>query len=378
MARRLVLHVGAMKSGTSFVQHVLTTNAERLRDHGVLWPGRTWWDQVGAVLELIEHGSEGQEPFADDGPWRRLVDEVHAWDGDAVVSMEFLGPRNADKIRLVLDAFGDTDVRVVVTARDLPRQLPAMWQESVQNGGQHSWPEYVEAVRAFPKQVSKPGRSFWRQQGVAETVRRWTEAVGRDRFTLVTVPPPGSPPGELWDRFTEATGLPAGVCEVEGPRNASIGTASAMVLRDLNRRLGDRLTRHEYDVVVKYGLAKTALSGRDEPKVGFDEAWLRERAQRQVRRLRDLDPHVVGDLADLEPRPVPGVAFADLDVAGRLDAATDGLAHLVDLACSQRRDIKELRRDVKALRRKVRRRDAELARLRGAAGPGPLAAGTED
>ena len=34
MAERVLLHVGLMKSGTSFLQEVLRTNQEALREHG--------------------------------------------------------------------------------------------------------------------------------------------------------------------------------------------------------------------------------------------------------------------------------------------------------------------------------------------------------
>ena len=40
MSRRLVLHVGAMKSGTSFIQSRLFANKRMLRDdRGILVPG---------------------------------------------------------------------------------------------------------------------------------------------------------------------------------------------------------------------------------------------------------------------------------------------------------------------------------------------------
>ena len=134
MARRLVLHIGAMKSGTSFIQNVLSAHKDSLAaDHDVLWPGKRWRQQVSAVQDLIERGGPGQEPMADDGPWNRIAAEVNDWSGDAIISMEFIGPREGRKIHQILDSFPDTDVQVVMTARDLARSIPAMWQESVQN-----------------------------------------------------------------------------------------------------------------------------------------------------------------------------------------------------------------------------------------------------
>src|SRR5919205_38869 len=98
MARRVVLHVGLMKSGTSFIQQVLRTNRKTLRKRGVLFPS-PWSTQVKGVKDVIAHGSRGQEPLADDGPWRTLARTCDAWDETVVISMEFLAPRKLDKAR---------------------------------------------------------------------------------------------------------------------------------------------------------------------------------------------------------------------------------------------------------------------------------------
>ena len=98
MAERLVLHIGSMKSGTSFIQNVLGDNKDRLAEQGVLFPGPRWKFQVNAVQHLIGHGGPEQEPIDPAGPWQSVVDEVNAWPGTAVISMEFLGPRNPEKI----------------------------------------------------------------------------------------------------------------------------------------------------------------------------------------------------------------------------------------------------------------------------------------
>ena len=48
VAERVVLHIGAMKSGTSFIQNVLGHNKARLQDAGVLFACERWLRQVAA------------------------------------------------------------------------------------------------------------------------------------------------------------------------------------------------------------------------------------------------------------------------------------------------------------------------------------------
>ena len=51
--RRIFLHIGAMKTGTTYIQTVLSENRERLIEEGVLFPGERWRSQVRAVEDVL-------------------------------------------------------------------------------------------------------------------------------------------------------------------------------------------------------------------------------------------------------------------------------------------------------------------------------------
>ncbi len=333
VAKRVVLHIGAMKSGTSFIQNVLHMNRERLSEHGILFACERWRQQVLAVRELSERGGQGQQPITPDGPWQHLVDVVDEWPETAVVSMEFLAPRQRPKIEIIKEAFADSDIQVVLTARDLARNLPAMWTESTQNRGVRTWDEFLDAVRS-PDKGQRPGRWFWKHQAISEIASRWVDAVGRDHFTLITVPPRGAPPGVLWERFAEVAGIPDGLCDTENVRsNPGIDAASAMVLRALNERLAEDgdFTPRDYERFVKGVLAKQGLvkRGRESVPLGVDERWVRRRSKDELDKLSKLDLRVVGAIEELEAKPVPGVHTRDVSVEQQLEAALDGLTYIV-------------------------------------------------
>lgn len=344
MAQRLVLHIGSMKSGTSFVQNVLAANKERLAERGVLFPGGRWRDQVSAVKDLI--GYAGPEtPLADNGPWRTLAAEVHAWPGTAVISMEFLGPRTPAQIAEILRTYPDTRVEAVMSCRDLARNTTAMWLESVQNASSTGWADFLEAVRTDDR--SEPaGRTFWRHQDLPAIARRWSKGLGKDRFTVLTVPQRGAAPDLLWRRFAEVLDVEADGVDLDVLANPSIGLATAQVLRALNERIVvDGKTPPRYDRLVKHVLAKRGLVHRHgvEPRLGLDEAWVIERGLEQVGKLRSAGYRVVGDLDDLTPRPVAGVHADAVSERDQLDAALDGLAHVVQQwgKATRRADRKE-------------------------------------
>ena len=325
MAQRVVLHIGLMKSGTTYLQRLFEGNRDRLAERGVLFPGRTWGAQVRGVSEVMQRKRVVSAPPA--GSWRALVDELETWSGTGVISMEYLGPAAPRRIAAVVSSFPSASLDVVVTARDLGRGISAMWQETVKNGRSQSFDSYVEDVAAR----RDLGRRFWREQDVVAIVDRWGAAVGSDRIALVTVPPPGAPSRELGRRFASVVGLDHAGLEEPGPANESLGAPSAEVLRLLNARLDD-MAFGMYVRHVKQQLAKSVMARLrvDEPSLGFDPPpWLRERSRAMVDAVGASGIRVVGDLADLEPVRVPGVRADEVPVEDKLGAAVAAIEGLV-------------------------------------------------
>jgi hypothetical protein len=335
MADRVVLHVGAMKSGTSYLQSRLFASKEQLAAQGVCVPGRTWNDQVTGVLDVLGRRPDGGAG----GGWSALLDEVGAEPGTAVVSMEFLGPVSPEKIDTVVASLRPARVSVVLTARDLNRSLAAMWQETVQNGRWWTWHDYLDgAQRARPRPARRPedvteaGRTFWRQQNTVRLARQWSAAEGVDDFTLVTLPPPDGPADVLAERFATVVGFDAATLQ-PGPRaNTSVDAAAAEVLRRTNGLLAAQGLEFPRGAVLrKRRLAKSVLASRVRPdlRIGLPVApWVAEHAVAMVTALQDLGVDHVGEWSDLDPVAVPGIDPAGVSDADVLEAAEQGLEGL--------------------------------------------------
>lgn len=329
------LHIGTPKSGTSYLQDLLGRNRDRLADVGVLWP--TWDVQISAVRDLVGlYPRDAQNP-AVAGAWDRLCGELLAWDGHAaVLSMEWLVHALPQHVERVVRDLAPHEVRVVVTARDLARCVPAQWQEQVQNGAVWTWEEYLDAVTADQAWEHAAGRQFWTDHDLGLMLRSWSSAVPVERTTVVTVPHRGSHPEVLWQRFAGALGLDPAAYDTEvPPRNASLGVASAEVVRRVNVLTREQGLDWAYgDPVVKRILSKRTL-GRREHGEGAPRLppARREWADRESRRLiadvRASGVGVAGSLDDLLPEDssVADVPAPSAEVM--LDAALDGLTGLV-------------------------------------------------
>ena len=144
----IYLHIGAMKTGTTFVQQKLIANRDSLDRAGVLFPGPRWSQQVRAVQEAVRlDRSDPRIREEARGAWQAMADEMLGHRGTSILSMEFLSFARPRQARRVIESLAGADVDVVLTVRDISAIIPAQWQTSVHNGSQVAWPDYLRGVR---------------------------------------------------------------------------------------------------------------------------------------------------------------------------------------------------------------------------------------
>lgn len=361
MSRNVFLHVGLPKSGTSYLQKTLTANKDELAQAGLLFPGAAWVDQVRAVQDVRGLPLAPPKRRRVAGSWRRLADEVAAWPGDAIVSMEWLGPASGEQVRRIVDDLAPARARVVFTARDIARTVPAAWQEFMQNREEWSWPEFLDSVVADDAPAGSPGARFWTQQDLATLLRGWTDVVPAEDVHVVTVPPPGADPDLLWQRLCEVLGTPYPKVRSGSGSNTSLGMESAELMRRLNRRAHeDGLPTALYLTALKHGLAKGVLAqrAREESRLVLPpahHAWARREAARQIAAVRASGANVVGDLEELQPVLATASDRQPDDVPDEtlLDIALVGLVGMARRSASGRDTSAQLRAENARLRARL-------------------------
>lgn len=292
------LHIGEPKSGTTYLQAVLEENRASLETDG--WLLAKPRQQIRAAQDLIrDHGAGGG--------WREMATSLLEWRGtDVLVSMETLCRADPDAAASAISAFGQADVRVYVTVRDVARTLPAQWQQTTQHSKTWTFAEYVDGVtQSGPR--SPVARNFWSQHDLAKTLTRWTKPLAADHVTVITVPGRGGDPNLLWQRFAGALGLRAERYRTVRPANESLGAASAELLRRVNVQLETtQLSKQQYNSLVRGVLARDVLAARRdvEQKVALPvstQPWAEREAQRLIDAVTSSGVQVVGELDDLRP-----------------------------------------------------------------------------
>lgn len=313
MADRVVLHIGAPKTGTTFLQAVLFHNKDRLAEQGVLVPGKSRRAHGGAAGGLRQ-GPEGKR-YAD---WQWLVRETRRWPGTVVVSNEWFSMASAKQAALAIEELGPDRTHVVFTARDFVDQVPGAWQETVKLGRARSLDEFFAGLDA------RRGRWRWSVLDAAEVLERWRGELSPDRLHVVTVPPRGSDPSLLWRRFAQTCGIDPDSCESEmNLAKESLSAESAALLQRLGpfvRSAIDADSSHwseTYRWIQRY-LAEGLLVPRPGSRIAMRPEQVsvaRERSWATVKAVVAAGYDVVGDIDDLTSGKPPQNACHPDDVS---------------------------------------------------------------
>jgi hypothetical protein len=311
---RVFVHIGPLKTGTTFLQSVLVQNKQALAVNGVLFPRQTYALQIKSTLDLLNKRMH-LESRGNPGQWDTLAQEVRSWPGETVViSQEFMCAASAAQAKRMVESMAPAEVHIIHTARDFTKVIPAMWQTHLRNKQPLSWEEYITSVRNPSAGGAPWGKRLWRQQDPAQVLPPFETVVPRERVHVVTVPPAATSPELLWERFCSVIGLEPGAYDAEVPRaNTSLGAAEAEVLRRVNQGVAGRIDGPSYSRLVKFMLARDVLEHSGNTiKLELpaqDYAWVTEKAQEIVEYLRRNEYEIAGDLKEILPGP--GVTGSD-------------------------------------------------------------------
>ncbi|MEP9362450.1 hypothetical protein ABLE68_05750 [Nocardioides sp. CN2-186] len=332
------LHIGLKKTGTSYLQGVAWASYDELIRQGLaVVPG-----SQHEAFELVRDARGRYDDDADaaqiGGSLARLPEVLRraAEQGAtrALLTQESLSVASPTTVARVLETLSDHDVHVVLTVRDLGRQVPSAWQQAVKARSTVPFDDFVEAVVAG-KGKGTGARGFRLSQDVVGVTDRWAPTLPADRVHVVTVPPRGTPSTVLAHRFFGLLGVDAdGLTTEVSSVNASIGRVQAELLARINAILPEEaLRRAPYGEVGKRYFAERVLGAQqgEPPRLPRErQEWCRATAERTIAILEQRGYAVTGDLTDLLPRDD---AFADepvvLDGAALLAAAEQALAQVL-------------------------------------------------
>ena len=220
---------------------------------------------------------------------------------------------------------------MIVSVRDLVRQIPAEWQENVKHRRVIRYRDFLDEIRE-PERTGTIATWFWGVQEIPDILNRWAHDLPPDHVHLVTVPPSGSPRGILWERFSRTFGLDGLTLDVTEERaNPSLGVPETALIRRLNVAVNAELPPGDYRPLVRELLAHRTLSQRTSSRrltlPPTDHQWVRDLEDAWIAEVEARGYQVCGSLAELRGAP-PVTDYADPDHPDEAAVASAGIDSL--------------------------------------------------
>lgn len=311
-SRKLFVHVGLQKTGTSYLQAAMLRSSAELAAQGLDLVPPTKRESYELMVVVRDRYASRRDDISDRETLRRFAAQLDRAKGSrAVFSQESLAAARPAQIERFLAECGDREVHVVATVRDLARQLPSSWQQELKAGATVAYRPYLRRLRSL--QEGGRGKHPWIHLDPPAVLGRWSAALAPDRIHVVTVPPAGSPTTALLERFCRVLALdPSRLAPEQRPSNSSLGRVQAEVLRRVNAELPEELhRRYVYGEVGKRFFAAQVLAAQEPRKIlvptEFRE-WCEQTADRQIADLAAAGYQLEGSLEDLRCAPD---AFSD-------------------------------------------------------------------
>lgn len=309
--RKLVIHAGFHKTGTTALQHSLSASGSALHKQGWVYPVLSHGQsQSDSALALAKRGwgwkGGGSKPIPMK-TWNRLVTRINRDSGNSVISSEFFSELQLTHIEKIKTAFPKHEIQIVFTIRALDAIFPSNFQQALKGGSDLGYEDWLE--RILNDYQNGKRSSFWRRNQHALVIERWVDVFGKEQVTLITSDVQNQ--RALYERFETLLGLkPDSLVRESGTGlNRGLLLDEISLILEVNRKYPKNGRWNEYQTFIKHGVIDKFTST---PAETVDETnrlrtpakfakQINEIAKLELARFRDLDVDVLGSFDELEP-----------------------------------------------------------------------------
>ncbi len=319
MTKRIVIHAGFFKTGTTALQSSLAANREKLLQNGVLYPALTSGNSARSTgqhraawaLKGRHWGWEGEggkkTPIK---VWKKLSREMNSHSGTSLFSSEFLAELLLEDVKRMKKRVKADKVQIVFTLRPLVKMLPSQYQQSVKYGMRLDYEAWLQRVLNGDDTMVQ-NKTFWERHDHPGVIQRWVDVYGAENVTLVVVDE--SQPNLIYETFNDILQLPnnlLGPVEEKG-LNRSLTWEEICILLELNKKFDRKLGWGEYAAMIRNGIFRslTDVPAREGQQKLLTPEWAVNQAKEITRdniaRLRAMGIKIIGDLDGTANADVP-------------------------------------------------------------------------
>jgi hypothetical protein len=312
--KRLFIHPGFHKSGTTALQQSLHASRDRLKSYGLSYPfprhkahHRLAWSLSGKVWGWRNRGGSGESPRL----WAKSVRSINRTSSsNLIISSEFFSELDLEKLNKIKNEVRSHEIQVLFTLRPLAKLLSSSYQQYLKYGLKADYEEWLHSVLDKPGE-SKLSPTFWRRHFHGQVISRWSEVFGPSNVTVLIVDE--NQPDFLFTEANKYLGLPEKTLQAqETGLNRSMTTEEIALILEINRRFPKERSWDEYQVFIRNGFVREitdnskAATGKEKlltPQWAIDIAnSLGSDAKREI---LDAGVNVIGDINSLNSAKIP-------------------------------------------------------------------------
>ena len=314
MSKKVYLHVGFHKTGTTAIQESLFANSQVLEKlalnyvtgggkatHKAAWAlsGRTWgWKKRGGSKTPISE-------------WEKALRKIKFSKKSSLLSSEFFSELTDKQLARLSKDLRGLNVQIIFTLRPLSKILPSSYQQHLKYGLKASYGEWLVDIFAEPNK-SKLTPSFWKRHNHVKVIEKWVKVFGNSNIHLVIVDE--DKPEQLYRSFEEILNIPnqtlTSVKSVGS--NRSLSYAEISLLLAINKAFPAERSWADYELFIRKSAIghltnELKLTSADEKLL--TPQWAIEKttglANESVAGIRAAGIKVYGDLKNLLSVEIP-------------------------------------------------------------------------
>lgn len=312
--KKLIIHAGFHKSGTTALQESFHSYRKSLRELGILYPRigtkahhRFAWALTQRPWGWNKRGGER----VPENTWKQAAKRINnAKEEKVLLSSEFFSELDSEKIKKIRNDIKNRNVQILFTVRPLAKLLPSSYQQYLKYGITAEYEEWLHSVLDNPGE-SKINPTFWKRHFHGKVVTRWVEVFGSTNVTVLIVNE--AEPTFLFDEINKYLNLSAKTLQAaESGSNRSLTMEEISLLLELNRKFPKDREWDEYQVFVRNGYIRE-LTDHTKPAADKERLltpqWAVEKANQIGREIKDelvkSGVTIIGDIDSLENAQIP-------------------------------------------------------------------------
>jgi hypothetical protein len=321
MKKKVYLHVGFHKTGTTAIQESLFSHSDQLTNLGINYATnnrkanhRDAWALSERYWGWKKRGGKKTSIVQ----WEKRVKYLKSQKINSVISSEFFSEINDDQLNLMANDLRDFDVEVIFTIRPLAKLLGSSYQQYLKYGIKASYEEWLEDI-FHNSEKPKFSPTFWKRHRHDEVISRWAKVFGNQKIHLVVVDE--SEPDVLYDSFNKILKLPAGTLkEVKGSgSNRSLNHPEIALLLAINKAFPKDRAWSDYAMFIRDGSIKNLTNQVQLAELGtklLTPQWAVDEAAKlsssSIAKITDLKIKIYGDLSKLNSTAIPVGANSEI------------------------------------------------------------------